>query len=92
MAASAAGVDVYEAVPNRFAGRLDSGIKRRARTFTASQITQHMGLKPGMRAYFYGAPADAASAIDSPDLTVGNTTRGTFDCIPVSATDAAERE
>ncbi len=49
------------------------------------KISEKMGLKPGMRAYFHKAPSDAVSAIDPPDLSVGKTARGTFDYIHLFA-------
>ena len=51
-----------------------------------------MGLKPGMRAYFYRAPADFFSTIDAPDLSVGRTLSGNFDYIHLFAKQAADLE
>ena len=56
------------------------------------KISEKMGLKPGMRAYFHKAPTDALSAIDPSDLLVGTTSRGEFDYIHLFAKSAIELE
>ena len=40
-----------------------------------------MGIKPGMRAIFVDAPADAVQAVDLPDLEIKESLRGEFDYI-----------
>lgn len=53
-------------------------------------ISEKMGLKPDMRAYFHNAPADALSAIGPSDLSVSEAARGTFDYIHLFTKSAAE--
>lgn len=53
-------------------------------------IAGKMGLKPGMRAYFYNAPADATSAIDTAGLCVAKSSRGFFDYIHLFVKSTAE--
>jgi hypothetical protein len=55
-----------------------------------NSISGKMGLKPGMRAYFYRAPVDALSAIDSADLSVSKEARGLFDYIHLFVKSTAE--
>jgi hypothetical protein len=40
-----------------------------------------MGIKPGMRAIFFNAPADTVPAMDLPELDVKETLREEFDYI-----------
>lgn len=54
------------------------------------RISEKMGLKAGMRSYYYKAPADALSAIEAPDLSVRKTLRGSFDYIHLFAHNAEE--
>ncbi len=56
------------------------------------KIAEKMGLKPGMRAYFHRAPADAVSAIDAQELSVGKTARGMFEYIHLFTMNAVELE
>lgn len=44
-------------------------------------IWQRMGIKPGERAYYLNAPAEAITAIGAPDVQVSNELEGTFNYI-----------
>lgn len=49
-----------------------------------------MGLKPGFRAIYINAPAEAVQAIDAPELDLENTLRGEFDYIHLFVTRQEE--
>lgn len=53
-------------------------------------VSQKMGLKDGMRAFFSNAPASALAAMKLPELDARQTLRGEFDCLHLFTTTQAE--
>lgn len=49
-----------------------------------------MGIKPGSRAYFAGAPADIGETIEPPELDVADDLAGGFDYLHLFVTSQAE--
>jgi hypothetical protein len=55
-------------------------------------ISQKMGVKEGMRAFFVNAPKSALEAIDLPSLDIGSELRGEFDYLHLFTKTQAEME
>ena len=55
-------------------------------------VAQKMGLREGMRAYFFNAPVSALEAIRFPELKVNQTLRGEFDYIHLFTTSQPEMD
>jgi hypothetical protein len=56
----------------------------------AKTVSEKMGLKPGMRAIYLKAPAEAIKAIDAPTMEVETELSGDFDYIHFFAHSQAE--
>ena len=55
-------------------------------------VSQKMGLKEGMRAFFQNAPASALRAMKLPELNARQTLRGEFDYLHLFTTSQAEMD
>ena len=55
-------------------------------------VSQKMGLKEGMRAFFQNAPASALRAMKLPELNASQTLRGEFDYLHLFTTSQAEMD
>lgn len=55
-------------------------------------VSQKMGLKEGMRAFFQNAPASALRAMKFPELNASQTLRGEFDYLHLFTTSQAEMD
>jgi len=55
-------------------------------------VSQKMGLKGGMRAFFRNAPASALGAMKLPELSGSQTLRGEFDYLHLFTTSQAEMD
>jgi len=55
-------------------------------------VSQKMGVKEGMRAFFVNAPQSALEAINLPSLDVGSELRGEFDYIHFFVTTQSEMD
>ena len=56
------------------------------------KVSQKMGVKEGMRAFFFNAPESALKAINLPRLDVGSGLRGEFDYIHFFTKTQAEMD
>lgn len=55
-------------------------------------VSQKMGLKDGMRAFFLNAPVSALGAMKLPELNASQTLRGEFDYLHLFTTSQAEMD
>ncbi|GAB3948906.1 DUF3052 family protein [Spirosoma harenae] len=56
---------------------------------TNKSVSEKMGIKPGARAIFIDAPAEAIESMNLPTLDIAETLSGDFDFIHLFATDQA---